>query len=45
MSLEVVLSKYSGESGRVLGRVFSLANEFCNGAIIFVDEVTEALID
>ncbi|KAF5728896.1 P-loop containing nucleoside triphosphate hydrolases superfamily protein isoform 1 [Tripterygium wilfordii] len=37
--LEVVLSKYYGESERLLGKVFSLANELPNGAIIFLDEV------
>lgn len=37
--LEVVLSKYYGESERLLGKVFSLANEIPNGAIIFLDEV------
>ncbi|XP_058200353.1 cell division cycle protein 48 homolog [Rhododendron vialii] len=37
--LEVVMSKYYGESERLLGKVFSLANEIPNGAIIFLDEV------
>ncbi|CAN1157192.1 Cell division control protein 48 [Linum perenne] len=37
--LEVVVSKYYGESERQLGKVFSLANELPNGAIIFLDEV------
>ncbi|XP_041023306.1 calmodulin-interacting protein 111 isoform X2 [Juglans microcarpa x Juglans regia] len=37
--LEFVLSKYNDESGRLLGRVFSLANAFPNGAIIFLDEI------
>ncbi|XP_077217057.1 P-loop containing nucleoside triphosphate hydrolases superfamily protein isoform X2 [Tasmannia lanceolata] len=37
--LEVVMSKYYGESERLLGTVFSLANELPNGAIIFLDEV------
>ncbi|XP_048131695.1 probable 26S proteasome regulatory subunit 10B isoform X1 [Rhodamnia argentea] len=37
--LEIVLSKYYGESERLLGQVFSLANELLNGAIIFLDEV------
>ncbi|KAK0578038.1 hypothetical protein LWI29_004057 [Acer saccharum] len=37
--LEVILSKYYGESERLLGKVFSLANELPNGAIIFLDEV------
>ena len=40
--LEVVMSKYYGESERLLGKVFSLANELPNGAIIFLDEVTNA---
>ncbi|KAL6990725.1 hypothetical protein U1Q18_008844, partial [Sarracenia purpurea var. burkii] len=34
-----VMSKYYGESERLLGKVFSLANEIPNGAIIFLDEV------
>lgn len=33
------MSKYFGESERLLGKVFSLANEIPNGAIIFLDEV------
>lgn len=33
------MSKYYGESERLLGKVFSLANEIPNGAIIFLDEV------
>lgn len=37
--LEVIMSKYYGESERLLGKVFSLANELSNGAIIFLDEV------
>ncbi|KAM3749225.1 hypothetical protein ACB098_05G167100 [Castanea mollissima] len=37
--LEVVMSKYFGESERLLGKVFSLANELPNGAIIFLDEI------
>ncbi|KMZ61143.1 hypothetical protein ZOSMA_54G00740 [Zostera marina] len=37
--LEVVVSKYYGESERLLGSVFSLANELPDGAIIFLDEV------
>ncbi|XP_062013561.1 uncharacterized protein LOC133729953 [Rosa rugosa] len=37
--LEVILSKYYGESERLLGKVFSLANELPDGAIIFLDEV------
>ena len=41
--LEVVLSKYYGESENLLAKVFSLANELPNGAIIFLDEVTTAI--
>ncbi|VFQ88925.1 unnamed protein product [Cuscuta campestris] len=37
--LEVIVSKYYGESERLLGKVFSLANELPNGAIVFLDEV------
>ncbi|XP_057863248.2 uncharacterized protein LOC131071435 isoform X2 [Cryptomeria japonica] len=37
--LEVVMSKYYGESERLLGSIFNLANELPNGAIIFLDEV------
>ncbi|GLU15586.1 hypothetical protein SLE2022_320630 [Rubroshorea leprosula] len=37
--LEVVMSKYYGESERLLGQVFSLANELPNGSIIFLDEI------
>ncbi|KAL9266873.1 Proteasome-activating nucleotidase-like protein [Drosera capensis] len=37
--LEVVVSKYYGESERLLGKVFTLANELSDGAIIFLDEV------
>ncbi|XP_068657276.1 uncharacterized protein [Aristolochia californica] len=37
--LEIVMSKYYGESERLLGQVFTLANELPNGAIIFLDEV------
>ncbi|KAB1201556.1 Proteasome-activating nucleotidase [Morella rubra] len=37
--LEVVMSKYYGESERLLGKVFSLANELSSGAIIFLDEI------
>ncbi|KAJ3694906.1 hypothetical protein LUZ60_000283 [Juncus effusus] len=37
--LEVIMSKYYGESERLLGNVFSLANDLPNGAIIFLDEV------
>ncbi|KAL2467110.1 P-loop containing nucleoside triphosphate hydrolase superfamily protein [Abeliophyllum distichum] len=39
LPLEVIMSKYYGESERMLGKVFSLANEIPNGAIIFLDEV------
>ncbi|OAY79209.1 ATPase family AAA domain-containing protein 1-A [Ananas comosus] len=37
--LEVIMSKYYGESERLLSSVFSLANELPDGAIIFLDEV------
>ncbi|CAA7406987.1 unnamed protein product [Spirodela intermedia] len=37
--LEVVVSKYYGESERMLGNVFSLANDLPDGAIIFLDEI------
>ncbi|KAF7811210.1 cell division control protein 48 [Senna tora] len=37
--LEVVMSKYYGESENLLGKVFSLANELPKGALIFLDEV------
>ncbi|KAK9267500.1 hypothetical protein L1049_009928 [Liquidambar formosana] len=37
--LEVVMSKYYGESERLLGKVFTLANELPNGSIVFLDEV------
>lgn len=37
--LEVILSKYYGESERLLGKVFSLANQLPDGAIIFLDEI------
>ncbi|ONK63470.1 uncharacterized protein A4U43_C07F15480 [Asparagus officinalis] len=37
--LEVIMSKYYGESERLLGNVFSLANDIPEGAIIFLDEV------
>lgn len=33
------MSKYYGESERLLSSVFSLANELPDGAIIFLDEV------
>ncbi|OMO64795.1 hypothetical protein COLO4_31833 [Corchorus olitorius] len=37
--LEIVMSKYYGESERLLGQVFSLANQLPDGALIFLDEV------
>ncbi|KAL1358568.1 hypothetical protein AAHE18_04G043100 [Arachis hypogaea] len=37
--LEAVMSEYYGKSERLLGKVFSLANELPNGAIIFLDEI------
>uniref|UniRef100_M4EMC1 ATPase AAA-type core domain-containing protein n=1 Tax=Brassica campestris TaxID=3711 RepID=M4EMC1_BRACM len=37
--LEAVMSKYYGESERLLGAVFSQANEISDGAIIFLDEI------
>lgn len=37
--LEVVMSKYYGESEWLLASVFSAGNEFMEGAIIFLDEV------
>lgn len=43
MPLEVILSKYYGESERLLGKVFSLANQLPDGAIIFLDEVIEVI--
>ena len=39
MPLEVIMSKYYGESERLLGSVFSLANNLPDGGIIFLDEV------
>jgi hypothetical protein len=33
------MSKYYGESERLLASVFSAGNEFMEGAIIFLDEV------
>jgi ATP-dependent 26S proteasome regulatory subunit len=33
------MSKYYGESERLLGSVFSLANDLPDGGIIFLDEV------
>ena len=38
------MSKYYGESERLLGQVFSLANELSTGAIIFLDEVKGLVI-
>lgn len=43
MPLEIILSKYYGESERLLGKVFSLANQLPDGAIIFLDEVIEVI--
>lgn len=43
--LEVVMSKYYGESERLLGTIFSLANDLSGGAIIFLDEVLWRLQD
>lgn len=37
--LEIIMSKYYGESERLLGKVFSLANDLPDGAIVFLDEV------
>ncbi|EPS69768.1 hypothetical protein M569_04996 [Genlisea aurea] len=37
--LEILMSKYYGESERLLGKVFSLANDIPNGAIVFLDEI------
>ncbi|XP_012569286.1 uncharacterized protein [Cicer arietinum] len=37
--LEVVMSEFYGKSERLLGKVFSLANDLPNGAIIFLDEI------
>ena len=39
------MSKYYGESERLLGKVFSLANDLSTGAIIFLDEVKGLIID
>lgn len=33
------MSKYYGESERLLGTVFTLANDLSSGAIVFLDEV------
>ncbi|XP_051192602.1 uncharacterized protein [Lolium perenne] len=37
--LEIIMSKYYGESERLLGSVFSLAKDLPDGGIIFLDEV------
>ncbi|XP_065879341.1 uncharacterized protein [Euphorbia lathyris] len=37
--LEIVVSKYFGESERLFAKVFALANELPNGGIVFLDEV------
>ncbi|KAF3329113.1 meiotic spindle formation protein mei-1 isoform X1 [Carex littledalei] len=37
--LEIIMSKYYGESERLMGNVFSLANDLPDGAIVFLDEV------
>ncbi|KAK7303349.1 hypothetical protein RJT34_14252 [Clitoria ternatea] len=37
--LEAIMSEFYGKSERLLGKVFSLANNLPNGAIIFLDEV------
>ncbi|KAF3674034.1 meiotic spindle formation protein mei-1 isoform X2 [Capsicum chacoense] len=37
--LEIIVSKFYGESERLLGKVFSLANDLPDGAIVFLDEV------
>ncbi|KAJ8761287.1 hypothetical protein K2173_001343 [Erythroxylum novogranatense] len=37
--LEVIMSKYYGESERLFGKIFSLANELPSGAILFLDEI------
>jgi ATP-dependent 26S proteasome regulatory subunit len=38
--LEVVMSKYYGESERLLASIFSAGNELPEGAIVFLDEVS-----
>lgn len=38
------MSKYYGESERLFGKVFSLANELPDGAIIFLDEVPDTML-
>ena len=42
LPLESIMSKYYGESERLLGKVFVHANEFPEGAIVFLDEVIDA---
>ncbi|TKY72199.1 nucleoside-triphosphatase protein [Spatholobus suberectus] len=37
--LEAIMSELYGKSERLLGKVFSLANNLPNGAIIFLDEI------
>ncbi|KAG0567532.1 hypothetical protein KC19_7G141400 [Ceratodon purpureus] len=37
--LEVVMSKYYGESERLLASIFSAGNELPEGAIVFLDEI------
>ena len=37
--LEVVMSKYYGESERLLASIFSAGNELPKGAIVFLDEI------
>jgi ATP-dependent 26S proteasome regulatory subunit len=37
--LKVVMSKYYGESERLLGSIFYLANDLPEGGNIFLDEV------
>lgn len=38
------MSKYYGESERLMGNVFSLANNLPDGAIVFLDEVRHLFI-
>lgn len=42
LPLESILSKYYGETERLLGKVFMHANELPEGAIVFLDEVIYA---
>ncbi|KAJ0018713.1 hypothetical protein Pint_09789 [Pistacia integerrima] len=44
LPLEVIMSKYYGESESLLGKVFTLAEKLPNGAIIFLDEVDSLAI-